>query len=778
MVIDERGAFGDLLRQYRVAAGLTQAMLAERAGLSERGVQDLERGVRAVPHVDTVRRLGEALGLPEEDRASLQVARRRHGPAVGGGAQPRLILPLQLASFVGRKHELAQLLDLLANSRLVTLTGSGGIGKTRLAVEAARHLADTVVLVELGALADPVLVPQAVAAATSVHQAGARPIVDVLIDWLGDRSLLIVLDTCEHLVDACAELCQTLLLRCPRLRILATSRQPLGIDGEVVSRVLPLAVPLSEDLSTSEAAALFIERAVAVQPDFTVSIENAPPIAEICRRLDGIPLAIELAAVWVTALSVNEIASRLDDRFRLLARGSRTALPRHQTLRGALDWSYDLLSDAERLVFRRLAVFEGGWTADAAEHMCTGSLILREEALNLLAALLDKSLVLAETRVRPARYRMLDTTRQYALDLLTGSDELESIRTRHMNYFLALARQGQHELLGPEQLHWLRCLDVELDNLRAALHCAVERGDSDTEIEMTASLWEYWWTRGYLSEGRRIIEDALGRAVAMRSRTQAKATHGAAMLAALQGDLAVAGPRFAESVALLREVGEVDGLVRPLSDLGLFLAFGGDLVRGKALVGEALDLGRRAKDEWSLGYALFANGHVQLVQGQYAIAEHSCEEEIEVCLRVGDRRALGHARVQLAIAVRRRGQHERAMALALEGLDLFHEVGDTWGLIGSLVEVAACAANGGEAECTARILGATRAFQRVIGAALVILPWQMEFDFGLEAARAALEAEEFEAAWASGEEMTIHSTIAYAAGLGIMVTTDRERGRS
>jgi len=382
-------------------------------------------------------------------------------------------LPRQLTSFIGREREMAEVKRLLTTTRLLTLTGSGGCGKTRLALQVAADLveefANGVWLVELAALTDPALVPQAVASALGVREEPGRPLLATLSDYLKAKRLLLLLDNCEHLVAACAYLAEALLRACPHLRILATSREALNIAGETVWRVpslsLPdlLHLPSVEHLTQYEAVRLFIERALISRPDFVLTSQGAPSVAQVCHRLDGIPLAIELAAARVKVLSVEQIAARLDNRFRLLTSGSRTALPRQKTLRAAIDWSYDLLSETERMVLRRLSVFAGGWTLEAAEAICVGEGIEWHEVLDPLMQLVDKSLVMMEEQGGTVRYRLLETVRQYGRDKLPASGEADVVRGRHRDWYLALAERAEPELLGSNQAVWLERLETEHD---------------------------------------------------------------------------------------------------------------------------------------------------------------------------------------------------------------------------------------------------------------------------------------------------------------------------
>jgi predicted ATPase/transcriptional regulator with XRE-family HTH domain len=448
--------FGELLRRHRLAAGLTQQNLAERAGLSEHGIQKLERGVTR-PYRDTVQRLLSALRLGPEDAASFRAAGEpvpRHSSlhAEPPDSTRRNNLPIALSRFVGREHELVAVTGRLVSARLLTLTGIGGCGKTRLALEVARgvvpNFAGGVWLVELGPLADPKLVPQQVGATVGVRENSNQPLTTALAAAVADRTMLLVLDNCEHLLQASAVLVDALLRACPNLQILATSREPFGIAGEVAWRVPSLVVPDPEhavsvaEIEESPAVELFLDRATSAQPRFRLTERNAAAVAQICQRLDGIPLALELAAARVEALTPQQLADRLDQRFRLLTGGSRVALPRQQTLQATLDWSYDLLSKPERRLFERLAVFAGHWTLEAAEAVCAGGGLAAQDVLDLLARLVRKSLVVAtEAADGVERYRLLETVREYARQkLLTrGAAETTAVRERHATFYSAQA---------------------------------------------------------------------------------------------------------------------------------------------------------------------------------------------------------------------------------------------------------------------------------------------------------------------------------------------------
>src|SRR3989442_141613 len=460
-------------------------------------------------------------------------------------------LPRQLTSYVGREQEGTTVKRTSLAGGLLTLTGPGGIGKTRLALQAAsellEHFPDGVWLVELAPVTGPDLVPQAIASALGDTVQPGRALADTFESYLAGRRLLVVLDNCEHLVDATARLVDRLLRSCPELHILATSREALGIGGETIRRVPSLSVPKFgkpaslEGVTAYEAVSLFRDRASAATGTFRLTESTAPTVVEICQRLDGIPLAIELAAVGLRVLSLEQIAVRLNDRFHLLRGGNRTALRRQQTLRATIDWSYDLLSDSERALLRRLAVFAGGITLEAAEEVCAGTTIADTDVLDLITELVAKSLVQAEDSPQEARFRLLETIREYGLSKLREAGEAEWVRKRHSDWFIALAERAEQELRGKDQTAWFSRLEVALDNLRAALDWCSSTGDAEGYLRLAGAMGTFWRTYGYLSEGRAWLERGLTASKVPLS-IRAKAMVWAALLALDQGD----GPRAVE----------------------------------------------------------------------------------------------------------------------------------------------------------------------------------------------------------------------------------------
>ncbi|MBI1743232.1 tetratricopeptide repeat protein [Candidatus Acetothermia bacterium] len=521
-------------------------------------------------------------------------------PAPAGAARHNL--PSALTSFIGREREIQEVMRLLGITRLLTLTGSGGCGKTRLALQVATDLvkeyAHGVWLVELASVSDPALVPQALALAVGVPEETGRPLLATLSDYLQLKQLLLVLDNCEHLVGACAQLAETLLKHCSNLRVLATSREGLGIAGELIYAVPSLEVPDPQRLPAlkilqqCESVSLFLERALFIHPQFALTQENARAVAKVCHQLDGIPLAIELAAARVKVMTAEQIAARLDDRFRLLTGGSRTALPRQQTLLATMDWSFQLLSEVERVLFRRASVFVGGWTLEAAEGICAGEGVEPPQILDLLTQLVEKSLVMVEEEGGEARYTLLQTIRQYSLGKLLEAGEADVLRNRHRDWFLSLAEKAEPQLRGTDQQRWLNLLEKEHENLRAALGWSKSTESYDQGIKLAGALWFYWDIRGYFREGRSWLDEMLQRRSNASSSVLAKALYGAGVLAYRQGDYNQATVLLEQGLILFRELGDKKGIANSLNILGAIARSQRDDSKARALLVESLALKR------------------------------------------------------------------------------------------------------------------------------------------------------------------------------------------
>jgi predicted ATPase/transcriptional regulator with XRE-family HTH domain len=811
--------FGSLLREHRLAAGLTQEALAERSGVSPRTIQEVEAD-DVHPRRTTALSLVEALGLSDPARdALLRMAgsrpRRRLSPTSGGVPErheapfdlrvpvpssepavrepPLLTLPRPaptnvpwpVSSLLGRESELTAIRDLIAEDRhrLVTLTGVGGSGKTRLAVQAAIDLldefADGVWFVELASTSSPSLVPRSVAGALGVHEVQDAPLLDTLLGFLRRKRLLLVLDNCEHLIEACAALAARLLAVCPDLSILATSREPLQIAGEHRRPIRPLDVPdptaaSFDALVGTSSVRLFAERARAIDPDFALIETNAGAVAEVCTRLDGIPLAIELAASRIGVLAVKEIAERLDDSFRLLAGGSRTAPTRQQTMEAALDWSYDLLTASEQATFRSLSVFAGGFTLDAAARVCSGQSAPGTsdslpgagcppptDFLDVLGSLVDKSLVVAERTPRERRYRLLEPVRQYAALSLATSGEEQSSRARHAAHYAALAERAAPLLRGSEQLRWLERLEAERDNLRAALGWIVEHGEVEAELRMAVALTPYWEARGYLSEGRRWLNTVLAasRASGASQATQMQALTAAGALAQWQADIECAEAQLGEALTAARFVADRRHEAEVLVWLSSAYWQKPDVERGLALGEEGLRLGRDLQDETVIAFALLNVG----VGLRFARETARAVTVLDECLRryrgLGDVRYVAIASAMLGWATLEAGQHDRAAEILRDALRDLRVVGDQRFIRSTLRALAQIARVRGEPRRAVQLFSAGEALRAVLGMRHTRREYENSQQF-LASLRERLTPSEFDDARTAGEAMSLDQVLA------------------
>jgi predicted ATPase/class 3 adenylate cyclase len=766
-------------------------------------------------------------------------------------------LPTQLTSFIGRETEIAEVKQELELHRLVTLTGSGGTGKTRLSLQVAADLLERfdhgVWFVELAPLADPDLIPQTILSVIGIQEQQGKTPLEVLKEYLQEKQMLIVLDNCEHLIEASAQVVNTLLNATPKLKVLASSREALGVKGEASYPVPSLSLPdikhlpVIEQLSQYEAVRLFIDRALLVAPHFVVDKDNAPFIAQICYRLDGIPLAIELAAARIKMLSVEQISKRLDDRFRLLTGGARTALPRQQTLRALIDWSYDILTENERLLLQRLSVFAGGWTLEAAEEVCasleTGESVSKDsmsryDVLELLTQLVNKSLVVVMegSQSGETRYRMLETIRQYAREKLLEAGDSEIIRQRHLAFYAQLAERAEPELHYSNQVFWLNRLDEEIDNFRMAIEWALIN-DVEAGLQIAATPWRFWLGRGYFQEVGAWLQSLLeqykttdtlhAQALAIHSscifrqgnfpeavrlakqslemartvsdqRTEALSLAFLGVTMTIQGNMAEGGPLLEqalaiyrslgdkigqagatewlsannkdmeralayaqESLALAREMGDLSGLVPRLCMLARLTYWMGDLTSPSAWLEEALSISRQLNDRSAEAYAVSTYGNFAYWLGNYpqAIAYH--EEAIKLNEKIGDHYQNLWAKVNMAHAVLRQGDIQKARALFADNIQSTQKANLTIALVYTVEGLASLSVNQSQPEHAAQLFAWADAMRDTIGDHRPPVE-QTSIERDLAVIHSKLNDEEYSKFYTEGSTMTTEQAIALA----------------
>jgi predicted ATPase/DNA-binding SARP family transcriptional activator/DNA-binding CsgD family transcriptional regulator len=697
-------------------------------------------------------------------------------------------LPIARTSFVGRERETHEVRRLLAMTGLLTLTGAGGCGKTRLAMEVARELASTysdgVWMVELAPLSDPGLAPQAVALALGVREMPGSPLQNTLTAHLRTKRLLLVVDNCEHLVDSVAHLAEVLLSSCPKLRILATSREPLGVRGETVWTVPTLSLPEEissvEELMSAGAVRLFLDRTRSRLPDFELKTGNAGSVGRICRKLEGIPLAIELAAARMGALAAEQVAGRLEDSLKLLT-GGRTLEPRQQTLRATLDWSHDLLDEPERRLFRRLSVFAGGWTLEAAEEVSLGEGITRDEVMDLLSRLVDKSLVLAEASPgteAELRYRLLEPIRQYGQERLQESREAERVRERHAEYYLALAKDVDTEEAEPPysseglSAAWLERMDTEQGNLRVALYWSLgedaESGGPRAQLglRLAVAMYWFWQTHDYLTEGRRWLEMAVsrGRSNPTATRLRARALNGAAWIALHQADYGASKALMEESLALHRELGDKDDIAAGLTDLGKVAVLGQrDDIPLAAVLDELRELKPGLRTRNSLASLLILEGLVALGRGELERSAKLHEESLKLSRKTRDTQQMILCLGNLGTTALLRADYEGAGPPLRESLRLGWETDYKVTIQFSLNGLAYVAAGLEQPVRAARLWGAVESMQEVYGVHVTAIAHTItDHEARQAAARSQLGEEAWSGAWADGKAMPLERAIEYA----------------
>ncbi len=719
-------------------------------------------------------------------------------------------LPQQPTSFIGMEKAMSEVKSLLAKTRLLTVLGTGGCGKTRLSLQVAADVidsyADGVWLVELEAISDPALVAQNVAQVLGVKEQAGTPLTQTLIAYLKSRRILLLLDNCEHLLAACAQFASTLLRACPNVSLLATSREPLGTGGEQTFRVPSLSMPalaasgrkqavVLEDMPRYEAVQLFSARAVLVKADYQVTAQNADSLIQLCHRLDGIPLALELAAARTRSLPVEEINRRLHQRFRLLKGGDRAAPSRQQTLQAAIDWSYALLNAQEQSLLYRLSAFVGGWTLEAAQHIAADEDMEEWEVLDLLSSLVDKSLVVYEEsngeQSVQGRYRLLESIREYCAERLVEQGQEAALRERHRRYFLERAEEAEANLRGAEQAQRLQYLEAEHDNLRAALRGATE---DTAQLRFVSALWRFWYIRGYLSEGRTWAEGVLARTDPQPTLLRARALHGAAVLAGYQGEQAVAQTLLEQSLALsrllddakgvadalnimgnlamrqgdyarsrelyeqslpmYRAVADADGAARSLTNLGIIACYENDYSAAHVYYNEVAALHRKSGNKMGLATLLQNLGWLAHRQQDYDQARALYAESIELKREIGNKEGIAVSVLNLADIGRIQEDYAVMWPLLAECLTLFDELGDPQSLAYVLETGAAALSAQGQAQSAARLFGFADKVRQASAA-----PMQpediAEYDARLTALRDTLGAQGYESAWNQGQAMTM-----------------------
>ena len=688
-------------------------------------------------------------------------------------------LPIQLTSFVGREAEMAEVKRLLASTRLLTLSGMGGTGKTRLSLQVAAEVLDTfsdgVWLVEFATIDDAAVVPETVAAALDLRQEAERTLTSTLTGYLRSRNLLLIFDNCEHVVTACARLAETLLRACPRLRILASSREPLGIAGETAWPVPPLSLPAHwreiadgpdaiEKLTQYEAVRLFIERARIARPAFQLTNENAPTIARICWRLDGIALAIELAAARVKVLTLQQIVERLDDRFHLLTTGSRTAVPRQQTLRSLIDWSYDLLSEPERKLLRRLAVFARGRTLEAIEAVCSGDGVESYEAVDLLTQLVDKSLVSVEKSVEHgARYVMLESLWDYANEKLLEAGESDAYRIRHLDYFLQYAEDTEPKILGPAQREWLVRLEPDDFNFRYAVEASTELPDQAPKgLRILTAIARHVEVRGFFKDAREDLSRLLGHpGTATRDAVRARALCAAGRMAWICDDLAGGAALDEEALAIWREIGDPRGTAQALGSLALYAWDSGDLARADALLAEANALAAPLKNLRLTAHLRHAEGVLAAAHRDHPRSLAADRESHALYAGLGDAWQVVIVDWSVGIEATVLGEYEEAQARFANCVQGGLDLGNRWGMPYPLEAFGVLAIAQGKYERGARLLGAAEG-QRSKSGSVSQTADHPAFREMLNAASDQLSSESAVAARQQGREMSLDEALAFA----------------
>jgi predicted ATPase len=718
-------------------------------------------------------------------------------------------LPAQLTSFIGRERELSEAGKLLSSTRLLTFIGPGGTGKTRLSLQVAAlqvpEFKDGAWLIELAPLADPAYIASTIASTFNLRELQGAPLIDTVTDYLRGKDLLLVLDNCEHLIEACATLSEQLLQACRNLKIIASSREALGISGETVYHVPSLSLPQDTgNLMDYEATRLFTERAIKANPQFTLTKDNASFVAQVCERLDGSPLAIELAAARVKLFTPEQIAARLDDRFKLLTGGSRTALPRQQTLRALIDWSYQTLNETEQHALRRLAVFLGGWSFEAAE-----STLGEMEAMDGLSGLVNKSLVNVEEKDGESRYRYLETIRQYAMEKLLESGESGDARTRHLAHFMQVCRRAEEKFRTAERRMWVHRLEVEHDNIRSALDWALEN-EPEAALQMVCSLAGFWLSRSYMTEGSTWCQAAISRAEALSTagpnidQTRSRAYSSLAMLSINHGDHQTGQTAARKGVALARQVDDPLLLARALHFLGMSSTFLGDVTLAFDSLHESEGLCRKfgyqddlASVLESLTYATMemhgsqaaeqlqaymeeslalSQGSVDpeaavrtegilsrlaFYRGDLSEARRHADLMLDLHREMGDQLSVTGHQTAMAHVARQMGNYREALALYRETLPDWQKMGHRGAVAHQLECFAFIAKAQEQGERAVKLMSAAEALREASNSPMTPQE-RIEYTNEVDGLRAGMDEKTFVSLWAEGRSMTMEQAIEYA----------------
>jgi predicted ATPase/transcriptional regulator with XRE-family HTH domain len=788
-----------LLRTYRASAGLTQEELAEEAGISARTISDVERGLRSAIYRETARRLADALGLSREARTEFEILAHRRGGAprglaaiITGGSEGRLgglvgaaetparnaagssasRIPVPVTRLIGRERELILVVGALKDPerRLITLTGPGGIGKSRLAIEAAAltrpEFRDGTHFVSLAAERDPARLLSAIVRALGMTRT-PEPLFDALVDRLADASTLLLLDTFEPILDA-APLVGELLARCRGLKVLVTSRESLRLRGEHEFPVPTLGVPGSDrvspdGLSWYPATVLFVERVRAVKPDLVLDTESATLVAQIVRRLDGLPLAIELAAARTRHLPLSALRDHLEHRLEVLTGGPRDLPLRQRTMRDTVGWSYELLDARERSIFRHLAVFAGGATVDATRHVYPPPLA-PDDVSEAISALIDKSLVFLHVgRSAEARYDLLDVIRDFAWERLVEHVESAEALRRHGLYFLALAERAEGELGKAGQDAWFRRLDEEHENLGAALRRALTERDAELALRLGGALWQFWRSHGDYTDGRGWLQAALRLEPTASAAVRAKALWGAAGLAYHHGDYGDAARLSGELLPLARATGDPVHLRNALTIRGVVAMTEQRFADAVSPLREAVALIRTLGPSWLLGTSHLNLGSALLQSGDLAGARGEFEEALRTYRELGDENFAARATEQLAYVALETGDSQAASKLFRSALESYGELDDRWGLAEALEGFSALNAANGYAGRSAQLLGAAENLREAFGARTLPAD-RVTIERFLRSARRSLGDEAWRAARDAGRRMALEEAVALAVG--------------